>query len=452
MENYNDCRDYELLPDNADPTSFQNSTSLYSTNFTNIGNPFFDIYPHSMSYNFPTTPSNHPTGRGIYPDLPAYLVTPHGQLGRPINYPYYHTNNSMSLQQTPAGSSHPPMMYSDIATSGMHATAPVAQVFDGSSYNGENHAFSDSTENYASTPTSKPSGMLTPTASPQSPASDLPAVPLSQLRYNSFEEAEAASSGRIPLQIGDDDDWESMEANKKIHVATIMAAFDVAFRRTPNVALTDTEKVRWVKYQTEQNEKVTKYIAKEPRAKEVAAWMLLEALIDTHKLGCKKGFRVADADKRCSQRFTQMVLAIGRYAVIRFDVVRLLRIDELATSPSLSVTRKIANWRGNAGKVKRDEENKELAAAKGVEYKTVLGDKRKLKPLEPALVQDQEDDFSMDTPTSMISGTKRKAHYDGDDGDFDPSSSPSKNGRKTATPASKRTKRATVVAGPDADM
>lgn len=148
------------------------------------------------------------------------------------------------------------------------------------------------------------------------------------------------------------------------------------------------------------------------------------------------------------------------------------RYEDLATSPSHVVSRKVANWRGNAGKVKRDELNKEVAAAHGVEYKNVLGNKRTYKPLAPEVEEGNEDTSGMKTPLDIqsgFSGSKRKrdADDDGVEGDFDPTSSkrastllhltapltfsaPSKDGRKVATPsANKRAKSTTVVAGPD---
>lgn len=110
-----------------------------------------------------------------------------------------------------------------------------------------------------------------------------------------------------------------------------------------------------------------------------------------------------------------MIKAIGRYAVIRFDLVRMLRFEDLATSPSHVVSRKVANWRGNAGKVKRDELNKEFAAAAGVEYKNVLGDKRKYKK---AVVEGNEDTSGMETPPLVQTGDfKRK--YESNDVDRD---------------------------------
>lgn len=443
MDIRNDFPGYESFDSFVDPT-FEASSTLSNNNnnsFTTVTDHFYDIdiAPHTMS-QLPVTPSSRSSGRGMYPHTVGNYVTPHSQQYNPLaNYPSSH--HGMSLSQTPMPAT---MLFGQ--ASAMHAPMQAVPTFNVHSYNGSTRSFSDSSDTLAavSTPTPKARGMPTPTQSPQSPQGeegDLPTVPLSDLKYDTYKEAEAEATGRYSLRV-DNDDWKAVEADKKVHVAAIMAQFDVEFKAVPNVPLNDSEKRRWVKYQTEQNDKVNKYLAKFPRAKELSAWMLLEALIDGHKLGIKKSFRVSDMTRCCSMRFEdvsfksrisncsanfqQMVKAIGNYAVIRFDLVRMQRLDDLASSPSHCVSRKVANWRGNAGKVKRDEANKKFAAAAGVTYKNVLGAKRKYKPLESAAdefdEQVDEDDVvsSIESPLSGQQSKKRKASDE--DGAFIPTS------------------------------
>lgn len=134
------------------------------------------------------------------------------------------------------------------------------------------------------------------------------------------------------------------------------------------------------------------------------------------------------------------------------------------------MARKVANWRGNAGKVKRDELNKEVAARAGVEYTNVLGAKRIFRANLAALEEGNEDTSGMKTPPLDKSFAKRKRGSNSVDKDSETStrylpahdfttsltpSAPTKGGRKTAaaaTPVNKRAKRSMVVAGPDADI
>lgn len=292
-------------PFGASNTYVDNNNQQFTTFSTHV----YPTAANTMAGNSypPVTPSSHQGAHRTYPAMPAGVITPYSQqYGRSNSNAY--ADHAMQMQQRTPMSPH---FYDGAASSIAHAPPQAAPTF--LTYNGNDKSFSDNSSDgfaVASTPTPKARGMPTPTQSPQSSNSNLPSIPLSQLQYDNFDEAEAEASGRTPLTV-QNDDWMFVEANKQMHVATIMAAFDTPFRPEPNVPITVTEKIRWVKYQTEQTDKTAKYLAKNPKAKELAAWLLLEALLDVHKLGYKKDLRLSDPDTRCTSRFYSVSASIS---------------------------------------------------------------------------------------------------------------------------------------------
>lgn len=297
---YESCHGYD------EPTA-SNSTFGHpfasDASFTYNNNLYFNAEIDAMSLYPPITPSAH-GARNQYMAMPnGSLITPQSQRVAQIGA-YQYDSYNMSLQSSPVYDEPPSSVMPEEPAAPFHMLA----------YDGSNHSFSDDSNIYGadSTPTPKMRGMPMPAhqmASSLLPFSYdgrlIPTIELSMLQYKNFGEAEAEASGRTFLDI-EEDDWHVLESNKEVHVAAIMAAFDAPFKPEPNVPLTATEKLRWVKYQTEQCEKVSNYLAKNETAKEASAWMLLEALLDIHKFGYKKGFRVADPDRCCSRRFAQV--------------------------------------------------------------------------------------------------------------------------------------------------
>lgn len=314
MDVYNDCPGYESFP------HYEQNNHITTT-----GSPEYNIDSETMLRPNPVTPSSSRHGRDTYPRMSSSLITPYGN--QHSSYPY--ANHGVSLQHTPL----PAMMYT-----APYSAMPAPELAAASyiAYNSHSASFSESNASFGSidnSPALRAHGPMTPpysspAQSPQVSGRNMPTVPLYRLQYSNFAEAEAEASGRTPLEV-DHDDWMAVAANKKLHVAAIMAAFDGAFRPVPNVALTTSEKARWVKYQTEQNEKVSKYIAKNPTAKEVSAWLLLEALLDIHKLGYKKGFRISEPDKCCSARFMQVSPAKYLPSIRHRSTLIILRLSKL---------------------------------------------------------------------------------------------------------------------------
>lgn len=282
---------YETTAGYDDPSTFH-VNHTFQHNFATNTYHFLHSEADEMSQFGPTTPLSLEGARGAYAGMPGDLTTPQGM---------QYAGHGMYQTHTPVA----PTWFG--GHSALQAPQATASNYDFGPYDRDNDASSSPGYGAIGTPTPKPRGTSTSTPMPSPPVFHFPQVSQPYLQYNNFSEAEAEASGRTPLNV-DNDDWHWIESNKKLHVAAIMAAFDVPFRPEPNVPLTVTEKLRWVKYQTEQCDKVAKYAAKNPSAKEVSAWMLLEALLDTHKLGYKKGLRVADASIRCSERLALVSL------------------------------------------------------------------------------------------------------------------------------------------------
>ncbi|GIZ41679.1 hypothetical protein CKM354_000497700 [Cercospora kikuchii] len=196
------------------------------------------------------------------------------------------------------------------------------------------------------------------------------------LYYNNFVEAEAAAFSRARSLLHDDD-WTEVKINPAEHVLKLLYAFKGDYAKQPEqFALPKaSDKSRWIAYQDGHVEKMDKY---DDRTLEAACWVLLKHLIEAHELGMKAlRYHKVENNIKCSDHVDLVASAIRKYAVIRYDVVRLQRLDELVCCTTSAVSRKIANFRGNWNKTERENENKQNAEAHGIKYVPVLGDKKK---------------------------------------------------------------------------
>ncbi|KAF2216996.1 hypothetical protein CERZMDRAFT_93058 [Cercospora zeae-maydis SCOH1-5] len=202
------------------------------------------------------------------------------------------------------------------------------------------------------------------------------------LYYNNFIEAEAAAFNRARSLLHHDD-WTEVKAHPAKHIQKLLSAFKGDYAKQPeHFALPKaSDKSRWIAYQEGHVEKMSKY---DDATLEAASWVLLKHLIEAHELGMKAlRYHKVENNIKCSEHVDLVASATRKYAVIRYDVVRLQRLDELVCCTTSAVSRKIANFRGNWNKTERENENKQNAEAHGIKYVPVLGDKKK-RPLASA--------------------------------------------------------------------
>lgn len=196
------------------------------------------------------------------------------------------------------------------------------------------------------------------------------------LVFNGFAEAEAVAFNRARPTLRDDD-WTDVKSAPHKHVHTLLAAFGKSYAQAPEqfALVKDADKSRWITYQEGHVEKMSKY---DDQTLEAACWVLLKHLIEAHEVGMKTlRYHKIEGNIKCSDHVDLVASAIRKYAVIRYDVVRLQRLDELVCCTTSAVSRKIANFKGNWNKTERENENQEKAEKLGIDYTPVLGDKKR---------------------------------------------------------------------------
>ena len=203
---------------------------------------------------------------------------------------------------------------------------------------------------------------------------ELPAVGDNGFRFTNAQDAELFGL-RTKVNLPGDD-WETVAANPEPWVKQIMAAFDKEpikeVRRHSKDGKTIPEDT-WAKFQANHVEKTIAHITKNPAMVEIGAWQVYQGIIDAHKHGYLT-FK-PESTKICSVHMTEAVQAIADYAIIRFDVVRCMGVENLASSVTATVMRKLSCCNGNTAKKEREKRNAEKFGEAG--YENVLGSGQK---------------------------------------------------------------------------
>lgn len=221
----------------------------------------------------------------------------------------------------------------------------------------------------SSTPAPAPGELSQPLPAP----APLPAPPL---KFSSLSAAENAAFNRRKLN-PHDDDLAEVERNPHMYIHFLMAAFSaLPTHLQDGTTLSATEQLRWNTFQHDHAEKVSKKIAEDGDRKELAAWLVFGAVLDVHKKGVKNAKTSSLLLPKTSDHLFQVTTVIAEYAIIRWDVIRYERIEDLVTSPRDVVRRKITNFNGNQNKKTRDEDNVKAAAQSGFTIQRVLGTTR----------------------------------------------------------------------------
>lgn len=196
------------------------------------------------------------------------------------------------------------------------------------------------------------------------------------LFFNGFAEAEAVAYNRTRPTLRHDD-WSEVKDFPIKHVQKLISAFGDDYAEAPDhFPLTKAaDKTRWLAYQDGHVDKMSKY---DDETLEAACWVLLKHLIEAHEVGMKTlRYHKIEGNITCSDHVDMVAAAIRDYAVIRYDVVRLQRLDELVCCTTSAVSRKMANFKGNWNKTERENENQQKAEQLGIDYTPVLGDKKR---------------------------------------------------------------------------
>lgn len=201
--------------------------------------------------------------------------------------------------------------------------------------------------------------------------------PLS-LEFQSLHDATSHADRLIELNILDDD-LDEVQANACHHVLELVQAFFAPpIAKPPTQTFDARAQTIWDRFQAVHVEKVAAQLrAREKHTRhalEIGAWRLYGQVVAAHRHGVRRFDHFAeDRTLRCSARLDAIVAAIADYGIVRYDVVRGVKCEELVASPAGFVSRKVTNWKNNHNKIRRDEDNAAAASAMGVQYTKVLG-------------------------------------------------------------------------------
>jgi hypothetical protein len=223
----------------------------------------------------------------------------------------------------------------------------------------------------------------------------LPVSPLTTrvkgLRFFSLEEANDHANDRVTLALDPNvkDDLMNVKRDAHRHVMNLVQAFTTQVIDEPSehhldqIALT-----AWHQFQSNHVEKCKRYAGNETDIIEICAWKVYGIVMDIHQNGLPKLNNIPlDRKSKCSERLELITSSIANYAIVRYDVLRLVKLNELAASPYNYVSRKITNWKNNEHKARRDQENADAAARTGTVYRKVLGDHSRSTPAKKIIVK-----------------------------------------------------------------
>ena len=201
----------------------------------------------------------------------------------------------------------------------------------------------------------------------------------SQLRFRTVAEALGSGGARIQFDV-DDDDWREIEQEPRPYIVRMIDAFQRPYKANhPRANLTEDEQGQWTRFQRDHVERTRAHTRDHPELIEINAWRIMAQALEIHRVGVVKAItkgQSIDEQSKCSERLEKIIDAIADYGIVRFDVIRNTRLDDLAANPRYFVSRKVCNFNGNRRKAERDESNAAKAAEAGFDYKTVLGNKR----------------------------------------------------------------------------
>jgi len=246
-------------------------------------------------------------------------------------------------------------------------------------------------------------------------------IDYSKLLVLTLDEAKKLAIKRIQLEVVDDD-REDVAAHPEIWVPKIAKALDADFREhaESHERLTDAGRAEFTRWQVEHENKTWGILSekKENMSKfaQSCAMIFYKKVLEAHELGLEDvGKTVANGSAeitiKCSERINAAITAIEEYAIVKYDFLRLDRLEGLLASPSGFVKRKVDNMQINykkkkdSEKVKKEIDGKVWRAAPKAKSQ---GKKRK-QPSPPTSddESEEEDEVEGESDEEFVQPTKR---------------------------------------------
>lgn len=218
----------------------------------------------------------------------------------------------------------------------------------------------------------------------------------SQLLVTTLDEAKTIAIKRIKLNIVDDD-RDVVAARPGSWVLKIAKAVGVDYRTEgeDHERLTEEARAEFTRWQTEHENKTWAILsAKKESMSEFAqscAMVLYKRVLEAHQLGLEDPGKAvsnggADVKMKCSERINAAITAIEEYSIVKYDLLRLDRLEGLIASPVGFVKRKVENCMVNFKKKKPSTPIWRSAP------ETKSGGKRKRKEPSPPPSDDEDEE------------------------------------------------------------
>ena len=243
----------------------------------------------------------------------------------------------------------------------------------------------------------------------------------SQLLVSSLDEAKKIAIKRIPLEVVDDD-RDDVAAHPEIWVPKIAKAIDADCREhaEDHERLTEAGQAEFTRWQVEHENKTWVVLSdkKENMSKfaQSCAMIFYHKVLKAHELGLEDVGKTianggAETTIKCSERINAAITAIEEYAIVKYDFLRLDRLEGLLASPPGFVKRKAENMLVNykkkkdSRKVKKEIDGKVLRATPKAKSQ---GKKRKQSSPPTSDDESEGDDVEMgESDEEFVQPSKR---------------------------------------------
>ena len=240
----------------------------------------------------------------------------------------------------------------------------------------------------------------------------------SQLLVPTLDEAKQIAIKRIQLEVVDDD-RDDVAAHPEIWVPKIAKALDADFREhaEDHERLTEAGQAEFTRWQVEHEDWVILSDKKENMSKfaQSCAMIFYKKVLEAHELGLEDVGKTianggAETTIKCSERINAAITAIEEYSIVKYDFLRLDRLEGLLASPSGFVKRKAENMLVNYKKKKDSKMVKKEINEKVSRAAPKAGSQGKRKRKEPLTSDDEseeEDEVEGESDEEFVQPTER---------------------------------------------